>query len=451
MTQVIRDLLEKKNKVELKRFLADQNPADIASWIEELMEGDDLAREELLLLYRILPKDSAADVFVEMSPETQEVLIKAFSDKELRDVLDDIYLDDTVDIIEEMPANVVMRILKSVDADTRKNINQLLDYPEDSAGSIMTIEFVDLKKEMTVRDAFARIRAIGVDKETIYTCYVTDRNRKLLGLITVKDLLLAGYDEIVGDIMEDNVISVGTHDDQEEVANRFAKYGFMAMPVVDKEQRLVGIITVDDVIDVMQEEYTEDMEVMAAIRPSSDKPYLKLRVFDVYKSRIPWLLILMISGTFNGLILQHFESALAAQIALTTFIPMLMDTGGNSGSQATVTAIRGLSLGEIGYGDWLRVLWKEARVAVLCGVTLAACMLVKIILVDGYAFPIALTVCATLVCTIIAAKTVGCLLPILAKKIGLDPAAVAAPILTTIVDAMSLFIYFRVATAILGL
>ncbi|MEA4912149.1 MAG: magnesium transporter [Oscillospiraceae bacterium] len=450
MTEIIRDLLQRKKKVELRQFLAEQNPADIAAWIEELMEGDDLAREELLLLYRILPKDSAADVFVEMSPETQELLIKSFSDKELREVLDDIFLDDTVDIIEEMPANVVKRILTNVDPDTRKSINQLLDYPEDSAGSIMTIEFVDLKKEMTVRDAFARIRATGVDKETIYTCYVTDRNRKLDGLITVKDLLLSDYEAIVGDIMEENVISVGTHDDQEEVANQFAKYGFMAMPVVDKEGRLVGIITVDDVIEVMQAEYTEDIEKMAAITPS-DKPYLRLSVFDVYKARIPWLLLLMVSATFTGLILQHFESALAAQIALTAFIPMLMDTGGNSGSQASVTAIRGLSLGEIEYGDWLRVLWKEVRVAVLCGVTLAACMLAKITLIDGYSIQIALVVSITLVCTILAAKSVGCLLPILSKKLGFDPAVMAAPFLTTIVDAMSLFIYFQVATALLGL
>ena len=450
MTDKILDLLQNKKKVELKSFLSTQNPADIAAWIEELLEGDDIAKEELLLLYRILPKEIAADTFVEMSGDTQEMLIKSFSDKELREVLDDIFLDDTVDIIEEMPANVVKRILKNVDADTRKSINQLLDYPDDSAGSIMTIEYVDLKKNMTVEAAFKRIRKTGVDKETIYTCYVTDSNRKLLGLVSVKDLLLSDYEELVGDIMEENIISVGTHDDQEEVANVFAKYDLLALPVVDKEDRLVGIITVDDAIDVIQEEYAEDLEKMAAITPT-DKPYLKSGVFDIYKARIPWLLIMMISATFTGLILQHFESALAAQIALTTFIPMLMDTGGNSGSQASVTVIRGLALGEVEFSDVFEVIWKENRVAVMCGITLAACMFLKIIFIDGYSVPIAAAVCLTLVFTIMAAKTVGCTLPILSKKLGFDPAVMSSPLITTIVDAISLTIYFTIATKILGL
>ncbi len=450
MTEKILELLKDKKKVALKEFLAEQNPADIASWIEELLEGDDIAKEELLLLYRILPKEIAADTFVEMSVDTQEMLIKSFSDKELREVLDDIFLDDTVDIIEEMPANVVKRILKSVDSETRKSINQLLDYPDDSAGSIMTIEYVDLKKSMTVEAAFKRIRKTGVDKETIYTCYVTDSNRKLLGLVSVKDLLLSDYEEIVGDIMEENVISVGTHDDQEEVANVFAKYDLLALPVVDKENRLVGIITVDDAIDVIQEEYTEDIEKMAAITPS-DKPYLKLSTFEVYKARIPWLLLMMISATFTGLILQRFESALAAQIALTTFIPMLMDTGGNCGSQASVTVIRGLAMDEVDFSDIFAIIWKEIRVAVMCGVTLAAAMFLKIILIDGYSVGIAASVCLTLVGTVAAAKTVGCTLPMLSKKIGFDPAVMSAPLITTIVDAISLFIYFTIATAILGL
>lgn len=450
MTEKILELLKDKKKVALKEFLAEQNPADIASWIEELLEGDDIAKEELLLLYRILPKEIAADTFVEMSVDTQEMLIKSFSDKELREVLDDIFLDDTVDIIEEMPANVVKRILKSVDPETRKSINQLLDYPDDSAGSIMTIEYVDLKKSMTVESAFKRIRKTGVDKETIYTCYVTDSNRKLLGLVSVKDLLLSDYEEIVGDIMEENVISVGTHDDQEEVANVFAKYDLLALPVVDKENRLVGIITVDDAIDVIQEEHTEDIEKMAAINPT-DKPYLKLSVFDIWKSRILWLLVMMISSTFTSMIINHFESALAAQVILAAFVPMLMGTGGNAGSQASVTVIRGLSLGEVEFSDIVSVIWKEIRVAVMCGVTLAAAMFVKLLVVDQVGVMIAAVVALTLVVVVVVAKTVGCTLPILSKKVGLDPAVMSAPLITTIVDAISLIIYFTIATAILGL
>lgn len=450
MTEKILALLKEKKKVALKEFLAEQNPADIASWIEELLEDDEIAKEELLLLYRILPKEIAADTFVEMSIETQETLIKSFSDKELREVLDDIFLDDTVDIIEEMPANVVKRMLKNVDPETRQSINQLLDYPEDSAGSIMTIEYVDLKKSMTVEAAFKRIRKTGVDKETIYTCYVTDSNRKLLGLVSVKDLLLSDYEEIVGDIMEENIISVGTHDDQEEVANVFAKYDLLALPVVDKENRLVGIITVDDAIDVIQEEHTEDIEKMAAINPT-DKPYLKMSTVDIWKSRILWLLVMMISSTFTSMIINHFESALAAQVLLAAFVPMLMGTGGNAGSQASVTVIRGLSLGEIEFSDIFSVIWKEIRVAVMSGVTLASAMFVKLLLIDRLEVMVALVVALTLVVVVLVAKTVGCILPILSKKVGLDPAVMSAPIITTIVDAMSLLIYFTIATAVLGL
>lgn len=450
MTEKILALLKEKKKVALKEFLAEQNPADIASWIEELLEDDEIAKEELLLLYRILPKEIAADTFVEMSIETQETLIKSFSDKELREVLDDIFLDDTVDIIEEMPANVVKRMLKNVDPETRQSINQLLDYPEDSAGSIMTIEYVDLKKSMTVEAAFKRIRKTGVDKETIYTCYVTDSNRKLLGLVSVKDLLLSDYEEIVGDIMEENIISVGTHDDQEEVANVFAKYDLLALPVVDKENRLVGIITVDDAIDVIQEEHTEDIEKMAAINPT-DKPYLKMSTVDIWKSRILWLLVMMISSTFTSMIINHFESALAAQVLLAAFVPMLMGTGGNAGSQASVTVIRGLSLGEIEFSDIFSVIWKEIRVAVMSGVTLASAMFVKLLLIDRLEVMVALVVALTLVVVVLVAKTVGCILPILSKKVGLDPAVMSAPIITTIVDTMSLLIYFTIATAVLGL
>ncbi|MEG2259267.1 MAG: magnesium transporter, partial [Oscillospiraceae bacterium] len=382
--------------------------------------------------------------------DTQEILIKGFNDKELREVLDDLFLDDTVDIIEEMPANVVKRILQSVDADTRKSINQLLNYPEDSAGSIMTIEYVDLKKTMTVEQSFARIRKTGVDKETIYTCYVTDKNRKLLGLVSVKDLLLAQYEDVIDDIMEENIISVNTCDDQEVVAQMFSKYDFIALPVVDSEGRLVGIITVDDAIDVMQEEFTEDIEKMNAIVPT-DKPYLKMTTFELWKARIPWLLLLMVSATFTGMIISSFEVALAAQVALVAYIPMLMDTGGNSGSQSSVTVIRGLSLGEVEFSDWLKIIWKEARVAVVCGITLAAANFVKLMLFDRVGLMVSLAVNLTLILTVFVAKIVGCTLPMISKKMGFDPAVMSAPFITTIVDAISLLVYFTIAKAILGL
>ncbi len=446
----ILELLKEKRKKELRELLENENCADIAAEINEMVEDETITREELIVLFRILPKDIASDTFVEMSYEAQEILISGFDDSELKEVLDDLFLDDTVDIIEEMPANVVKRMLRNVDASTRKSINQLLNYPEDSAGSIMTIEYVDLKKSMTVKEAFSRIRRTGVDKETIYTCYVTDRNRKLLGLVSVKDLLLAQYEDVVGDIMEENVISVTTTDDQEMVTQMFGKYDFMALPVVDSEDRLVGIITVDDAIDVMQEEFTEDIEKMNAIMPT-DKPYLKMSTFEIWKVRIPWLLLLMVSATFTGMIISSFENALAAQAALIAYIPMLMDTGGNSGSQASVTVIRGLSLGEIEYGDWFRVFWKEIRVSLLCGITLAAANFVKLLLLDRVGLMIALVVSLTLVCTIFFAKIVGCSLPILSKKLGFDPAVMSSPFITTIVDALSLIIYFQIAQLLLGI
>lgn len=446
----ILELLKAKRKKELRELLENENCADIAAEINEMVEDETITREELIVLFRILPKDIASDTFVEMSYEAQEILISGFDDSELKEVLDDLFLDDTVDIIEEMPANVVKRMLRNVDASTRKSINQLLNYPEDSAGSIMTIEYVDLKKAMTVKEAFSRIRRTGVDKETIYTCYVTDRNRKLLGLVSVKDLLLAQHEDVVGDIMEENVISVTTTDDQEMVTQMFGKYDFMALPVVDSEDRLVGIITVDDAIDVMQEEFTEDIEKMNAIMPT-DKPYLKMSTFEIWKVRIPWLLLLMVSATFTGMIISSFENALAAQAALIAYIPMLMDTGGNSGSQASVTVIRGLSLGEIEYGDWFRVFWKEIRVSLLCGITLAAANFVKLLLLDRVGLMIALVVSLTLVCTIFFAKIVGCSLPILSKKLGFDPAVMSSPFITTIVDALSLIIYFQIAQLLLGI
>lgn len=448
LSDVILDLLQNREIKKLRSILDENNPIDIAAALSDMITDDEISREQFLLVYRILNKETAADVFVEMAPEIQQDLISAFTDKELHEVLDELFLDDTVDIIEEMPATVVKRMLRSVDADTRKSINQLLNYPDDSAGSIMTIEYVDLKRDMTVADSFARIRATGVDKETIYTCYVTDPNRKLLGMVSVKDLLLAKYEDIVGDIMEENVISVSTTDDQETVAQMFSKYDFIALPVVDGENRLVGIITVDDAIDVMQEEVTEDIEKMAAIRPS-EKPYMRMGVWDLFKIRIPWLLLLMVSATFTGLIIRNYESALSVYAVLTAFLPMLMDTGGNSGSQSSVTIIRGLSLGEIEFSDLPNVIWKEIRVAVLCGLSLSAVSFLKLVFLDRVGATVAAIVSMTMVCTVLVAKIVGCVLPMVSKKVGLDPAVMSSPFITTIVDALSLVIYFNVANSLL--
>ena len=385
-----------------------------------------------------------------MDENAQELLIHGYSDTELKEVVDELYVDDAVDLIEEMPANVVKRILQQADPDTRKMINEILKYPDDSAGSIMTTEYVSLRPNMTVLDAIKRIRRTGVDKETIYTSYLTKENRKLIGILSIKTLLLSDEDDVVEHIMETNVISVNTLDDQEVVAQMFNKYDFLAIPVVDRENRLVGIVTVDDAIDVMQEEATEDMEVMAAIT-ASDKPYMKTSVFETWRKRIPWLLILMISATFTGMIITSFEDALAAQVALTAFIPMLMDTGGNSGSQTSVTIIRGLSLGEIEFRDLPRIIWKECRVAVLCGVTLAAANFVKLMLFDRVGVSIAMVVCLTLIATVIVAKIIGCTLPMLAKKVGFDPAVMASPFITTAVDAISLLVYFQIAKLLLGI
>ena len=400
-----------------------------------------------------MPKSS--EVFVHIEGDMREILIASFSDTELEQVLDELYLDDTVDIVEEMPASVVKRILKHAPAEMRDDINKILNYPKDSAGSIMTTEYVDLKKDLTVEDAFTRIRRTAVDKETIYTCYVRDDNRKLIGLVTVKELLLADYEDKISDIMETNVIYVRTTDDREEVANMFSKYDFLAMPVVDNERRLVGIVTFDDIMDVMQDEVTEDIEKMAAISPT-DKPYTKMNPFELWKKRIPWLLLLMISATFTGMIITSFEEALSKFVILTSFIPMLMDTGGNSGSQASVTVIRSLSLNDIEFSDLPKVVWKEIRVAVLCGATLAAANFVKLLTVDKMILgnteitaSVAFVVCITLVATVLCAKVIGCSLPMLAQKIGFDPAVMASPFITTIVDAVSLVIYFRIATAML--
>ena len=454
--ETILEKLRSRQYVELRRQIDELEPADIAEIMETLLDDGEISEQELTILYRLMPKDLAADVFIELNPDMQEALITGLTDKELRAVLDDMFLDDTVDVIEEMPANVVKRILKNVDAETRTNINQILNYPEDSAGSIMTIEYVDLSPDMTVKEAFDHIRRTGIDKETVYTCYVTDK-KKLVGFVSVRDLLMNPYEAKIGDIMDDNVISVMTTDDKEAVANVLSKYDMIAVPVVDKEGRLVGIVTVDDAIDVLTEEATEDIEKMAAITPS-EHPYLRSTAWEIWKQRIPWLLLLMVSATFTGMIITKFESALAAYVALTAFIPMLMDTGGNSGSQASVTIIRGLSLGDIEFSDILKVVWKEFRVSILCGISLAVVAFGKIMLVDHLLMHnsditplVAFVICAALALTVVIAKLVGCTLPLFAKKIGFDPAVMASPFITTIVDALSLMIYMNLATVILRL
>ena len=440
----IRTLLGNKRYSSIKDILITLNAADIAAIFAELEP------EALPLLFRLLPKELAADTFVEMDPDQQQILISRFSDTELKEVIDELYIDDAVDLVEEMPANVVKRILGQADPETRKLINELLKYPEDSAGSIMTTEFVELGMNYTVEDAIKTIRRTGFEKETINDCFVTGPGRTLEGIISIRSLILAQDDERVSDIMDTNVVSVNTMDDQETVAQKFKKYDLTAMPVVDGENRLVGMVTVDDAIDVMEEEATEDIEKMAAITPS-DKPYLKTGVFEIYKHRIPWLMLLMVSATFTGLIISSFEEALAAQLVLTAYIPMLMDTGGNSGSQASVTIIRGLSLNEIQFRDILTVIWKEVRVAVLCGISLSAVSFLKLMLLDKVGMLVSLSVSLTLAVTVTIAKFIGCTLPMLAKKLGFDPAVMASPFITTVVDALSLLTFFSIAKAIIGL
>ena len=423
-------------------MLSELNDADIAALLEEMEEQD------MLKVFRILPKDLAADVFSYMDVDNQQFIITSLSDRDAANIVDNLMADDAADLMEEMPANVVKKILANASPETRRDINHLLRYPEDSAGSIMTVEYVDLKENLTVDEAIARIRKIGVDSETINICYVLDSRRKLVGTVALRYLLLSQPDEVISDIMHENVISISTMMDQEEVARQFQKYDFTAMPVVDNENRLVGIITVDDIVDILQEEATEDIEKMAAIVPS-DKPYMKTGVLETWKKRIPWLLLLMVSATFTGRIIASYESALSACMVLSTFIPMLMDTGGNAGSQASVSIIRGISLDEIRFYDLPGVIWKEARVALLCGVTLSAANFVKLMLFDRVAVQVAFVICITLVVTVFVAKIVGCSLPMLAKKIGFDPAVMASPFITTIVDALSLVIYFQIATVLL--
>ena len=445
----LQTLLNDKKYSTIRDILVTMNPADIAA----VFAG--VEQEKLPLLFRLLPKELAAESFVEMESEEQEALIKGISDKELRQVMDELYVDDAVDIVEEMPANVVQRILAQADPEMRKEINEILQYPENSAGSVMTTEYVKLTPGMTVGDAILRIRRTGVDKETIYTCYVLE-NRLLVGTVSVKSLLLAPSDlQTIDSIMETNLITVTTHTDQEEVAQMMSKYNLLAIPVVDGDNRMVGIVTFDDAMDVIEEETTEDMEIMAGMTPS-DKTYLRSSPFDLFKHRIPWLSLLMVSATFTGLIITNFENQLKAVVCLTAFIPMLMDTGGNSGSQSSVTVIRALSLNELEFRDIGKVLWKEIRTALLCGAVLVVLCFGKVMLVDnlllnteGVTVTVALVVALTLAITVLCAKIVGCTLPMLAKKLGFDPAVMASPFITTIVDALSLIVYLSIATAIL--
>lgn len=445
-------LLEGKQLRALKTELAEANEVDIAEFVTALEEV-----KTMLLVYRLLPKEIASDVFANLEPEAQGAIISSITDKEIGELVDDLYLDDAVDMLEELPASVVKRVLKTAKPGTRQLINQFLNYPESSVGSIMTAEFVDMKKDMTVKEAIAAVRAHSEESEAIYTCYVTDPRRVLEGVVTLRELLVARDDQRVEELMSTDLVAATTTEDQEEAVQRIMKYDFISLPVVDQEGRLVGVVTVDDIMDVMEEEATEDIEKMAAITPT-DKPYLKMTAFEIWKSRIPWLMLLMISATFTGMIIASFESALAKWVVLTAFIPMLMDTGGNTGSQASVTVIRALSIGDLEFSDVFRVLWKELRVSILCALSLGAVSFIKILLVDmllmgntGITLPIALVVCLTLALTVVCAKLVGCSLPMLAKKLGFDPAVMASPFITTIVDALSLLIYFQFANLLLGL
>ena len=450
--KAMQKFLDEKKYTTLRDMLVTMNPSDIAGLFDSLEE------QRIPLMYRLLPKELAAEVFVEMEPDAQELLIKGFSDNELKEVLDELYVDDAADLVEEMPANVVKRILKHADPEMRKAINQILRYEDYSAGSIMTTEYVSLRPDMTVEEAILRIRRQGVDKETIYTCYVTDSSRRLLGLVTVKDLLLADDDETpIRDIMLTNIIYATTSTDQEEVAQMLSKYNFLAMPVLDSESRMVGIVTFDDAMDVMEEEATEDIEMMAGMTPS-EKPYLKNTPLELFRNRFPWLSMMMVSATFTGLIMTAFEDALAQVIALSAFIPMLMGTGGNSGSQSSVTVIRGLSLGELKFRDIVEVLWKELQTAILCGLGLAVVCFAKVWFIDHLLFNnqeitlmVDLVVSCALCVTVIIAKAVGAVLPMVAKVLGADPAVMASPFITTIVDAVSLLVYFLFAKMILGL
>ena len=438
------DLLFTRQFRKLKDILTEMNEVDIATFIEELDS------EKTVVVFRMLPKELASDVFACLEVDKQEHIINSITDYELGTIVDDLFVDDAVDMLEELPANVVKRVLKNARPDTRKLINQFLNYPENSAGSIMTAEYVGLKQSMTVEQAFAYIRKNGVDKETIYTCYVMDAKRRLEGVVTVKDLLMNPYEEIIGNIMDTHVIKAFTTEDQEEVADSFQKYDLLSLPVVDHEERLVGIVTVDDVVDVMEQEATEDFEKMAAMLPS-EKPYLKTGVFQLAKNRIAWLLVLMISSMITGGILAKYEAAFAVIPLLVTFIPMLTDTGGNAGSQSSTMIIRGMAVGEIEPGDLFKVLWKELRVGIIVGAILGFVTYVRLVILYPGKEMLCLTVVLSLMVTVVIAKTIGCVLPIAAKVFHMDPAIMAAPLITTIVDAVSLIIYFQLACSLLGL
>lgn len=447
---IIIKLFEKKEYKAIKSIFDTMNPVDTASLLPEFDE------KEMVLLFRLIPKENAAMVFTYLEAEEQQILLEAFTDKELKHIMDEMFIDDTVDVIEEMPANVVSRMLSLADGEKRAGINKVLNYPEDSAGSIMTLEYITLLPTMTIGDALKKIKSTDVHFETIYTCYVVEKH-KLLGIITAKELLTQDDDIVISDVMETNMITVNTHTDKEEVANLLNKYDFLALPVVDIENCMVGIVTIDDAMDVILEEAEEDIQMMSGITPT-DKPFLKTSVFEIFKTRIPWLLILMLSSTFTGIIISSFESALEKLVVLTAFIPMIMGTGGNSGSQASVTVIRGLSLGEVDIKDVMKVLWKELRVSLLCGITIAVATFLKVYFIDGFVMGtesvsllVSAVVALTLCVTVIAAKLIGCVLPLLAKKLGFDPAVMASPFITTLVDAISLLVYFAIAKVFLPL
>ncbi len=442
-------LMEEKRLQELRALANDMPPEDLVELFYRI------PKQYYGRLFRILHKELAAEVFTEMEPEEQELLISSFTDAQLRELLSEMFYDDTVDLIEEMPANVVQRVLANSSAEDRRVINELLRYPADSAGGNMTTEFVRLEKDMTVAEALRVIRRVGVNKETVYTCYVTDRNRHLIGIVGAKDLLLSDDETVIADIMEERIISVGTLDHQEEAAQTMSKYALMALPVVDTENRLVGIVTIDDAVEILQDEAEEDFSIMAAMTPN-ETPYLRTSTLSIWLRRFPWLAILMLSSTFTGIIIASFESALAQVVVLTTFIPMLMGTGGNSGSQASVTVIRSLSTGELKLSQWLHVVWKETRVALFCGLTLSVLAFAKVWLIDRLLMQndavdlhVALVVSLTLCVTVVIAKLIGCTLPILAERVGLDPAVVASPFITTIVDAVSLLVYFGIACSVI--
>ena len=444
IVEILKELLEARQYTMLRQTISEMNTVDIAAAMGEMEEEDSLK------MFRILPKDMAADVFADLELDDQQYIIRSLSDREASNIIDNLMADDATDLLEEMPASVVKRILANASPETRADINHLLRYPEDSAGSIMTVEYVDLREDMSVTDAINRIRQKGVDSETINICYVVTKQKILVGTVALRYLLIMKPDDVIGDIMNTNVISINTMTDQEEAARLFQKYGFTAMPVVDNESRMVGIITIDDVVDILEEEATEDIEKMAAIVPS-DKPYPKVGIFETYKSRMPWLLFLMVSATFTGAIITKFEDALSAYVILTAYIPMLMDTGGNAGSQASVSIIRSLSLKEIEFSNLLKIIWKEIRVAVLCGLTLAAANFIKLIFIDRLTVSVAAVICLTLLMVVIIAKLIGCCLPMITSKLGFDPAVMASPMITTIVDALSLLAYFNIATRLLHL